>query len=154
MRRMFSHKHFTLTAIKLKKADKEKDEFLAITSHELRNPLHSILNMSQAVLEREHHTLQQESVQNLETVLTVSNRMSRMLDELLEMNRLKDGNPSLQLQPVSLQAVTRGVIDMVYYMVEGKDIQILNRIPINSPIVEADENRLIQIMFNLLHNAV
>src|SRR5699024_11988293 len=80
--------------------------------------------------------------------------MSRMLDELLEMNRLKDGNPSLQLQPVSLQAVTRGVIDMVYYMVEGKDIQILNRIPINSPIVEADENRLIQIMFNLLHNAV
>ena len=141
-------------AIKLKKADKEKDEFLAITSHELRNPLHSILNMSQAVLEREHHTLQQESVQNLETVLTVSNRMSRMLDELLEMNRLKDGNPSLQLQPVSLQAVTRGVIDMVYYMVEGKDIQILNRIPINSPIVEADENRLIQIMFNLLHNAV
>src|SRR5699024_11703141 len=47
-----------------------------------------------------------------------------------------------------------GVNDMVYYIVEGKDTQLLNRIPINSPIDEADENRLIQIMFNLLHNAV
>src|SRR5699024_9454883 len=127
-------------ANKLKKVDKEKDKYLAITSNELRNPLHSILNMSQDVLEREHDNVLQDSVKYLETIVTDSKRMSRMLDELLDMNRLKDGNPSLQLQPVSLQAVTRGVIDMVYYMVEGKDIQILNRIPINSPIVEADEN--------------
>src|SRR5699024_9607244 len=141
-------------AIRLEKADKEKDEFLAITSHELRNPLHSILNMSQGVLEREHDTLQQESVQNLETVLTVSNRMTRMLDELLEIDRLKDGKPSLHLQPVSIQAVTNGVIDMVRYKKEGKNIRIINQVAPNCPIVKADENRLIQIMFNLLHNAI
>src|SRR5690625_6903004 len=70
---------------RLQKADKEKDEFLANTSHELRNPLHSILNMSQAVLEREKPSLQTESIKNLETVLSVSRRMSFMLNELLEM---------------------------------------------------------------------
>lgn len=155
----FKHYHDMLEkkenqAIRLRKADREKDEFLATTSHELRNPLHSILNMSQGVLEREEGSLQEESVKNLETVLTVSGRMSRMLDELLEMDRLKDGEPSLQLHPVSLQAVTKGVIDMVRYMTEGRNIRILNQVSITFPIVEADENRLTQIMFNLLHNAV
>src|SRR5699024_1736641 len=65
-----------------------------------------------------------------------------------------DGKPSLQLQPVSIQAVTNGVIDMVRYMKEGKNIRIINQVAPNCPIVKADENRLIQIMVNLLHNAI
>lgn len=141
-------------ATRLQKADKEKDEFLANTSHELRNPLHSILNMSQSVLEREGSSLQSESVKNLEMVLSVSRRMSFMLNELLEMTSLKDGKPSLQLQPISLQAITAGVVDMLHYMVEGKLVRIVNHIPPDFPSVMGDENRVIQIIFNLLHNAV
>lgn len=105
-------------AQRLQKADKVKDEFLANTSHELRNPLHSILNMSQGVLEKEGASLQGESVKNLETVLSVSRRMSLMLDELLELTRLKEGNPRLQLHPISLQAITEGVVDMLQFMLE------------------------------------
>lgn len=141
-------------ATRLQKADKIKDEFLANTSHELRNPLHSILNMSQGVLEREASSLQRESVKNLETVSSVSRRMAFMLNELLEMTSLKEGNPRLQLQPISLQAVTEGVIDMLRYMLEGKSVRIVNQIPSSFPAVMADENRVIQIIFNLLHNAV
>lgn len=141
-------------ATKLLEADKEKDEFLANTSHELRNPLHSILNMSQGVLEREGASLQKESVRNLETVLSVSRRMSFMLDELLEMTSLKEGKPTLQLQPISLQAMTEGVVDMLHFMVEGKSVRIVNHIPPRFPSVMGDENRVIQIIFNLLHNAV
>lgn len=140
-------------AKKLLKADKEKDEFLANTSHELRNPLHSILNISESVLERERPTLQNESIRNLETVLSVSRRMSSMLNDLLEMARLKDGNQILYFEPFSLQGVTAGVIDMFHYQAERKPVEIINEIPIDFPFVQGDENRVVQIIYNLVHNA-
>lgn len=139
---------------KLQQADKEKDEFLANTSHELRNPLHSILNLSQAVLEREQATLGKESERNLETVLDVSRHMSFMLNELLDMTALTEGNQGMEIQSISIQAITEGVRDMLYYMAEGKSIEIVNDISPQFPLVKGDENRVIQIMFNLLHNAI
>lgn len=141
-------------ARQLLKADKEKDDFLAATSHELRNPLHSILNMSEGVLVRERDSLHIESIKNLETVLSVSRRMSILLDELLEMTRLKEGKPVLKLRAISLPAVASGVVDMLYYKVEGKPVEIVNRIPDEFPLVMGDESRVIQILFNLLDNAV
>lgn len=141
-------------ATELQKADKVKDEFLANTSHELRNPLHSILNISQAVLEREQLSLQGRSAKDLETVLSISRRMSWMVDELLDMTHLQEGKPQLQLHPCSLQAVTVGVVDMLEYMVAGKPVRVVNEIPADFPLVMADEKRLIQIVFNLLHNAI
>jgi len=141
-------------AARLQKADKEKDEFLANTSHELRNPLHSILNMAQCVLEREGASLQNESVKNLETVLSVSRRMSFMLNELLEMTSLKDGKPTLHLQPISIQALTEGVVDMLNYILKGKPVQIMNEVSADFPAVIGDENRVTQILFNLVDNAV
>src|SRR5699024_1573742 len=50
--------------------------------------------------------------------------------------------------------ITEGVIDMLYFLVEGKPVRIVNQVPENFPSIIADENRVIQIMFNLLHNAV
>lgn len=141
-------------AMRLQQADKEKDQFLANTAHELRNPLHSILNMSQGILDREGTALEKESVKNIETVLSVSRRMSFILNELLEMSRLKDGKPKLVIHPTSVQAITEGVIDLITYMLEGKSVRIVNHIPANFPAVKADENRTTQIIFNLLHNAV
>ncbi|TVY03348.1 response regulator [Cohnella terricola] len=139
---------------KLRRADKLKDEFLANTSHELRNPLHGVLNMSQAVLERERSSLQVSSVKDLETVLSVGRRMSLMLNDLLDSMSLREGTPRLHFRPFSVHAVATGVIDMLQFMTEGKRVHLLNRIPDQFPQVIADENRVIQIVFNLLHNAL
>ncbi|MFJ6210213.1 ATP-binding protein [Lysinibacillus sp. NPDC092081] len=141
-------------AIKLQKTDKLKNEFLANTSHELRNPLHGILNISKAVLEREERVLSDKSVKDLETVLSVGRRMSLMLNDLLDVMSLKDSNPKLKLKTFSIHSIVSGVLDMHYVMKEGKQIQLINHIPENFPKVVADENRVIQIVFNLLHNAV
>lgn len=139
---------------KLTMIDQTKDEFLANTSHELRNPLHSILNISDAVLQREKQSLQAESVSDLETILTVSKRMSSMVNELLDIAAIKDGLPKLNLHPVSIKAITSGVIDMVIYSTEGRPVKMINNLSDDLPYVQGDENRLIQIMFNLLHNAI
>ncbi|OXS75050.1 ethylene receptor [Lysinibacillus sp. KCTC 33748] len=141
-------------ATKLQKTDKLKDEFLANTSHELRNPLHGILNISKAVLEREERVLSDKSVKDLETVLSVGSRMSLMLNDLLDVMSLKENNLKLKFRTVSIHAVVSGVLDMLYVMSDGKQIQLLNQIPEDFPKVLADENRVIQIVFNLLHNAV
>src|SRR5699024_2513494 len=104
------HEELVVLTEKLTVMDKTKDEFLVNTSHELRNPLHSILNISEAVLQRERSSLQAKSVTDLETVLTVSRRMSFMVNELLDVAAIENGIPKLDLHPVSMKAVTTGVV--------------------------------------------
>ncbi|MGE7113553.1 ATP-binding response regulator [Lysinibacillus sp. NPDC047702] len=141
-------------AVKLQETDRLKDEFLANTSHELRNPLHGILNMSKAVLEREETVLSDKSVKDLETVLSVGRRMSLMLNDLLDVMSLKENTTKLQLRSFSIHTIVSGILDMLYFMREGKQVELINQIPEDFPKVMADENRVIQIVFNLLHNAV
>ncbi|MBB6731273.1 response regulator [Cohnella sp. CBP 2801] len=155
IRRYFQvHSETVKLADKLQRADKLKDQFLANTSHELRNPLHGILNVSQAVLEREQRLLRPESVKDLETVLSVGRRMSLMLNDLLDVMSLREGAPRVQRSSFRLQSIAAGVLDMFRLMTEGKPVRLTNRIPDSFPLVFADENRVIQILFNLLHNAV
>ncbi|WP_342443606.1 ATP-binding protein [Lysinibacillus sp. FSL K6-0075] len=141
-------------AQKLQKADLLKDEFLASTSHELRNPLHSIINMSKAVLEREAAVLSHKSVNDLETVLAVGKRMSLLLNDLLDVMSLKENTKKLHLGTVSIHTIVVAVLDMLRFMMEGKPVHFVNQIPKDFHKVLADENRVIQIVFNLVHNAV
>jgi signal transduction histidine kinase/CheY-like chemotaxis protein len=141
-------------AAKLQETDRKRDEFLVNTSHELRNPLHGILNLSQVVLERERHALSERSARELGTVLSIGRQMSMMVDELLDFTRLKDGRIRLNLRPVSLHPIANGVLDMVRHMANEHAVRLTNRIPPGFPRLMADENRLTQILYNLLHNAV
>ncbi|OUS76158.1 hypothetical protein B1748_12890 [Paenibacillus sp. MY03] len=141
-------------AAKLEEINRRKDEFLANTSHELRNPLHGMISMSQVVLEREREIISDTSIHELDTILKVGRRMSLMLHDLLDTERLKDNSLRLQLTGVALQPVVNGVIDMVRFIADGKPIIIKNQVSEEFPNILADENRLIQILFNLLHNAV
>lgn len=141
-------------ALKLQKMNEHKDQFLANTSHEFKNPLHGIINMSQSVLMRERELLKTKSVHELETILTVGRRMSLLLNDLLDVESLREGHPRLQTKTIAIQPIVTGVMDMLQFLVEGKPIKIVNEIPKDFPPVIADENRVIQIMYNLLHNAI
>ncbi|KKO51069.1 ATP-binding protein [Paenibacillus sp. DMB20] len=144
----------TRLADQLQKADKIKDDFLANTSHELRTPLHGIINMAQSVLEQEKNSLRRRNIENLELLVSVGQRMSLMLNDLLDLTQLRDGNIKLRLGPVQLQSVVSVVLDMLKHMAEGKPIRLVSNVPDSFPPVVADENRLIQILFNLVHNAI
>lgn len=141
-------------ASRLQRMNNHKDQFLANTSHEFKNPLHGILNMSQAILEREQFSLQQRSVKELETILSVGRRMDFILNDLLDVTSLKQGSYRLKKEPISIASIIAGVNDMLRFTMEGKPIKIVQQIPQDFPSVFADENRVIQIVFNLLHNAV
>lgn len=141
-------------ATTLQRMNNHKDQFLANTSHEFKNPLHGILNMSQSVLKREQHLLQERSIKELEMILSVGRRMSLILNDLLDVMSLREGNPRLQKKTISIQPIVTGVLDMLQFSIEVKPVKIINNIPKELPPVIADENRLIQIFFNLLHNAI
>lgn len=141
-------------AATLQRMNDHKDQFLANTSHEFKNPLHSILNMSQSVLNRERHLLQERSIKELETVLSVGRRLTLILNDLIDVMSLQEGNPRLQKKVIWIQPIVTGVLDMLQFNAEVKSVKIVNQIPEDFPPVHADENRVIQIVFNLLHNAV
>ncbi len=141
-------------SVKLKQADEQKDEFLANTSHELRNPLHGMLAVAQAVLEREGGSLQAKSVRDMELMLDVGRRMTLMLNDLLDIALLKESGIVLQRETVHVQTAAGGVLDMLRHMSAGKPVVLRSLIPDSFPPVMADEKRLIQILFNLVHNAL
>lgn len=141
-------------ADKLLLEDKRKDKFLINTSHELKNPLYGIMNMTQSILDDKANPINEEHKKSLQILLQISNHMSFMLDDLLDLSRLKENKIRLQLTNVNVQSVIHGITDIIKLMVDGKPIRLHIDLPDSLPAVYADENRLIQILFNLLHNAV
>ncbi len=139
---------------KLQKEIKRKDDFLANTSHELRNPLHGIINIAQSILQNRPRQLDEKTKDDLTLQLTIGHHMSRTLEDLLDITRLKEHRIKLQKGRLDLQAISVGVVDMLNVLIENKNIQMEVRIPNDFPSVAADKDRLIQVLFNLLHNAV
>lgn len=138
----------------LKKEDKLKDQFLANTSHELRTPLHGIMNIAETVVTKEKERMNASSIKDMELLIKISRRMSHMLGDLLDVARLKEHRITLKQEPLHIQALVPGIIAMLAFLMEGKPVRLQMNIPDSTPLVMADEKRLVQIMYNLLHNAL
>jgi len=140
--------------VQLKEADKLKDQFLANTSHELRTPLHGMMSMASSILEREKPMLGERSITEMELLVTVGRRMSHLLDDLLDVVRLQEKRILLHKEQLSVASIASGVTAMLRFMTEGRPVRLVNDISDPLPHVMADEKRLVQILFNLLHNAL
>ncbi len=140
--------------IQLQQASKLKDEFLANTSHELRTPLHGIMNIAETVAAREKGKMEPSSLKDMDLLITISRRMSHMLGDLLDVARLQEHRIVLEREPISIQAAVSGVMDMLKYMAEDRPILMRTDIDESMPAVLADEKRLVQILYNLIHNAL
>lgn len=138
----------------LKAADKMKDRFLANTSHELRTPLHGIINIAQSVADRELAGMTSRSMEDLKLLVTIGHQMSHLLNDLLDAVRLREKRIMLKVRPMSLQSVVHGVFDILKIMPKATDVQIRMDISKELPYILADEKRLMQILLNLLHNAL
>ena len=141
-------------SIKLQKTIDQKDDFLANTSHELRNPLHGIMNIAQTLLEKGGDKSEEKNKTDLQLLITIGNHMSFMLDDLLDIVQLKEKTVHLQKRSINIYSVATGVCEMFRFMLQGKPVELLVTMPNDLPHIMADENRLIQIFSNLIHNAI
>ncbi|WP_431356803.1 hybrid sensor histidine kinase/response regulator [Komarekiella delphini-convector] len=137
--------------IELEKANRMKDDFLAIVSHELRSPLNPILGWSKLLLNRKLDIA--KTTQALEVIERNAQLQARLIEDLLDVSRILRGKLSLNISPVDLVAIIEAALDTIYLAAEAKSIQIQTHAA-SVGIVEADYNRLQQVFVNLLTNAI
>ena len=139
---------------KLREFDRLKDDFLASTSHELRTPLNGIIGMADSLLEGAAGELSEKARRDLALVVSSGKRLSSLVDDILDFSKLKHHEIALDAQPVDLQAATSLVIELIRPLLGTKSLTLESRLPEGLPPVLADENRLQQILYNLLGNAI
>ncbi|BAY08280.1 chemotaxis protein CheB [Calothrix sp. NIES-2098] len=133
-------------------ANRAKDEFLSILSHELRNPLNSLLGWAQ-MLRRPN--LDEEIVnQGLEAIERSATAQAQLIGDLLDISRISAGRLRLDAELIELVPVIEAAIDVVRISAEAKNIQIVSRLDRTPRTINADPHRLQQVMWNLLSNAI
>jgi len=139
---------------KLRKVDRLKDEFLANTSHELRTPLNGIIGISESLYEESQHISEDEIKSNLAMVIASGKRLASLVDSILDYSKLKTENLEIRRRPVDLKSIVKVVLTMSRPLISKDDLTLVNAVPEDLPLVEADENRLQQILYNLVGNAI
>jgi signal transduction histidine kinase/streptogramin lyase len=139
---------------RLQQADKLKDEFLANTSHELRTPLNGIIGIADSLIDGVSGDLSDKTKANLQLIVTSGKRLSSLINDILDFSKLKHQQLELQQKSVSLREQVDCVLMVSQSMLAKKPIKLVNKIDLDLPPVFADENRLQQILYNLIGNAI
>jgi diguanylate cyclase (GGDEF)-like protein len=139
---------------RLKEVDRLKDEFLSNTSHELRTPLNGIIGLTESLIDGAAGAINKKLAEDLSIVVSSARRLANLVNDILDFSRLKHRSLVLQKKAVDLRSLTDVVLNLSRPLVGKKKLEIVNAIEPGLPPVEADEERLQQIMYNLLGNAV
>ncbi len=139
----------------LEKANSVKDEFLAKTSHELRTPLHGIIGITESLIDQKSKNKLPQSVRNqLNVIMASGKRLASLINDILDISRLKNQEILLQKKSLDFYQLTEIVLTLCRSLTIGKDLRLVNSIPKDLSPVEGDENRLQQILHNLVGNAI
>jgi PAS domain S-box-containing protein len=129
-----------------------KDNMLAITSHDLRSPLGAIQSMAEIL--SEEGSLPEETLQLTRSIYTTSRHLIDIVSKLLDLARLEAGKVQLDLAELYASEVAHQVVDALHANAQAKSIAIHIIVEPDEPIVRADFTKLVQIMSNLVGNAI
>ena len=137
---------------RLRELDRLKDEFVAMVSHELRTPLTSIRAFAEIL--RDSGQLPVEKRQHfLGVIVHESQRLSRLIEEILDLARLESGRLTLNPVPLDLAALTRHSMDAIAHLHQERGIALEVDLAADPAMVVGDHDRLEQVVINLLDNA-
>jgi two-component system sensor histidine kinase ChiS len=138
----------------LQRLDKLKDEFLGNTSHELRTPLNGIIGIAESLIDGATGQLPETTNFNLALISASGKRLSSLIDDILDFSQLKHKTIELQIKSVDLREVVSVILTLSQPLVGKKNLQLINSVAAELPPIAADENRLEQILYNLIGNAI
>ncbi|KQO14696.1 ATP-binding protein [Paenibacillus sp. Leaf72] len=138
----------------LLQADKQKDDFLARTSHEFKTPLHGVMNISQSMLSDAVHPPNAEQREKLQLITDITRKLSQLVYDILDLSKLKQGEMRVVPVPIDVRSVAEVQVRFYSYLCTENQIGLVNHVPAQLPSAFADEIRLSQIIGNLLDNAI
>ncbi|MBW4617117.1 MAG: PAS domain-containing protein [Desmonostoc vinosum HA7617-LM4] len=133
-------------------ANRTKDEFVAMVSHDLRSPLNAILGWAKLLRTRQfdQHTFNNA----LETIERSAKSQAKLLEDLLDMSRIIRGKLKLEINRVNLAVIVRLAIETAYPSANAKGIVLESILDDSMATIAGDYNRLLQVLGNLLSNAI
>lgn len=140
--------------VELQAMDRLKDEFLANTSHELKTPIHGIIGLTDSLLDGTCGSINDNSRHILSMISKSSRRLASLVNDILDFSRLKNSDITLNEINIDLRSMTDAVITILSPLLYGKDVKIINEIQDQYRFVKGDENRVEQILINIIGNAV
>ena len=137
---------------RLQELDRLKDDFISTVTHELRTPLTSIRAFSEIL--RDNPRLDDaQRAQFLGTVIKESERLTRLINQVLDLSKIESGNAEWHSSEIDMREVVDDAVAAVSQMFKENGVQLEVNMPRVLPSIVADRDRLMQVMLNLLSNA-
>ena len=138
---------------RLQELDRLKDDFVSTVTHELRTPLTSIRAFSE-ILSDNPDLDPAERADYLRIVVQETERLTRLINQVLDLSKLESGGAQWHIEPVDLGEVVTTSAQATAQIFREREVDLEVDMPGSAPIVRADRDRLVQVLLNLLSNAV
>lgn len=138
----------------LDRLNQQKNQFLGIAAHDLRNPLEVILMYSQFLLEDAKDVLEEEQIDFINTIRSSSSFMLNLVNNFLDYSKIEAGKLELELSKVDLKKLIEENVKRNQILAERKEIQIDFTAEDEIPLMLLDESKIEQVLNNLIGNAV
>jgi signal transduction histidine kinase len=137
---------------RLQELDRLKDDFISTVTHELRTPLTSIRAFSE-ILKDNPRLDESQRAQFLGTVIKESERLTRLINQVLDLSKIESGNAEWHSSEIDMREVVDDAVAAVSQMFKETGVELEASLPPELPSIFADRDRLMQVMLNLLSNA-
>ena len=138
----------------LKEIDRLKSDFLSNVSHELRTPLTSIRSFTEIMLDDPEALTEDERVEFLGIIANQTERLTRLISDLLDLSRIEAGEMRCRLTPVALSQIIDRCLETLRTLAADREIRVRTEIELDLPAVLADSDRISQVITNLVDNAI
>lgn len=138
----------------LRQTDQRRDQLLADTTHELRTPLNGMVGIAEALASGSLGPVSDEQKRNLDLIISGGVGLAMTVNDILDFARLHENKINLDRTAFFLAPLIQRILGLHQPLLRGKELRLVTELPPELPAVSADENRVAQILHNLVGNAV
>ncbi|MCZ0903654.1 ATP-binding protein, partial [Microcoleus sp. HI-ES] len=113
-----------------------------------------IIGLTESLIDGATGQLPESTISNLEIIASSGRRLSNLINDILDFSKLRHKNIELQIKPIGIREIVDIVVTLSQPLIGTKNLQLINSVTPDIPLVDADENRVQQILYNLIGNAI